>query len=315
MVCGSGLKAVCLGAQSIQTGDSAVVVAGGMESMSKAPHTLQMRAGVKMGDAALQDSMVTDGLTDAFHGYHMGITAENVAQKWSVSREEQDKFAVQSQNKTEAAQKAGHFEAEIVPVVVPSRKGPVEVKADEFPRHGSSMDAMSKLRPCFIKDSSGTVTAGNASGINDGAAATVLMSQSEAERRGLKPMARISSWAQAGLDPSIMGTGPIPAIRKAVEKAGWKLEDVDLFEINEAFAAQSIAVVKDLGLNPDKVNVSGGAISLGHPIGMSGCRVLVTLLHALQRTGGKKGVASLCIGGGMGIAMCVERDTGLDGML
>ncbi|CAL8318071.1 unnamed protein product [Merluccius merluccius] len=307
MVCGSGLKAVCLGAQSIQTGDSAVVVAGGMESMSKAPHTLQMRAGVKMGDAALQDSIVADGLTDAFHGYHMGITAENVAQKWSVSREDQDKFAVQSQNKTEAAQKAGHFEAEIVPVVVPSRKGPVEVKADEFPRHGSGMEAMSKLRPCFIKDSSGTVTAGNASGINDGAAATVLMSQSEAERRSLKPMARIASWAQVGIDPSIMGTGPIPAIRKVVEKAGWRLEDVDLFEINEAFAAQSIAVVKELGLNPDKVNVSGGAISLGHPIGMSGCRVLVTLLHALQRTGGKKGVASLCIGGGMGIAMCVER--------
>ncbi|KAJ3606183.1 hypothetical protein NHX12_025704 [Muraenolepis orangiensis] len=307
MVCGSGLKAVCLGAQSIQTGASDVVVAGGMESMSKAPHTLQMRAGLKMGDGALQDSMVADGLTDAFHGYHMGITAENVAKQWSVSREEQDKFAVQSQNRTEAAQKAGHFEAEIVPVMVPSRKGPVEVKADEFPRHGSSTDAMSKLRPCFVKDGSGTVTAGNASGINDGAAATVLMSQSEAERRGLKPMARISSWAQAGLDPSIMGTGPIPAIRKAVEKAGWRLEDVDLFEINEAFAAQSIAVVKELGLNPDKVNVSGGAIALGHPIGMSGCRVLVTLLHALQRTGGEKGVASLCIGGGMGIAMCVER--------
>ncbi|KAG7274878.1 hypothetical protein CRUP_014663 [Coryphaenoides rupestris] len=268
MVCGSGLKAVCLGAQSIQTGDSAVVVAGGMESMSQAPHTLQMRAGVKMGDASLQDSMVADGLTDAFHGYHMGITAENVAQQWSVSREEQDKFAVQSQNRTEAAQKAGHFDAEIVPVVV---------KRDEFPRHGSSMDAMSKVRPCFIKDGSGTVTPGNASGINDGAAATVLMSQSEAERRGLKPMARISSWAQAGLDPSIMGTGPIPAIRKAVEKAGWKLEDVDLFEINEAFASQSIAVVKELSLNPDK------------------------------RTGGQKGVASLCIGGGMGIAMCVER--------
>ncbi|XP_069576242.1 acetyl-CoA acetyltransferase, cytosolic [Brachyistius frenatus] len=307
MVCGSGLKAVCLGAQSIQVGESAVVVAGGMESMSRAPHTVQMRAGVKMGDASLQDSMVADGLTDAFHGYHMGITAENVAKQWGVGREEQDRFAVRSQNKTETAQKAGHFDQEIVPVTVPSRKGPVEVKADEFPRHGSNMDGMSKLRPCFIKDGSGTVTAGNASGINDGAAATVLMSQSEAVRRGVKPMARIVSWAQAGLDPSIMGTGPIPAIRKAVEKAGWQLDQVDLFEINEAFSAQSIAVVKELGLDQDKVNVSGGAISLGHPIGMSGCRVLVTLLHALQRTGKHKGVASLCIGGGMGIAMCVER--------
>ncbi|XP_035473410.2 acetyl-CoA acetyltransferase, cytosolic [Scophthalmus maximus] len=307
MVCGSGLKSVCLGAQSIQVGDSTVVVAGGMESMSRAPHTVHMRAGVRMGDASLQDSVVADGLTDAFHGYHMGITAENVAKQWAVSREEQDGFAVQSQNKTEAAQKAGHFDQEIVPVMVPSRKGPVEVKVDEFPRHGSNADSMSKLRPCFVKDSSGTVTAGNASGINDGAAATVLMSQSEAERRGIKPMARIVSWAQAGLDPSIMGTGPVPAIRKAVEKAGWKLDQVDLFEINEAFAAQSVAVVKELGLNVDKVNVNGGAISLGHPIGMSGCRVLVTLLHALQRTGGRRGVTSLCIGGGMGIAMCVER--------
>lgn len=308
MVCGSGLKAVCLGAQSIQTGESAVVVAGGMESMSMTPHTVQMRAGVRMGDASLQDSIVADGLTDAFHGYHMGITAENVAKQWAISRQEQDQFSVQSQNKAEAAQKGGHFDQEIVPIMVPSRKGPVEVKVDEFPRHGSSMDSMSKLRPCFIKDSSGTVTAGNASGINDGAAATVLMSQSEAVRRGIKPMARIVSWAQAGLDPSIMGTGPIPAVRKAVEKAGWQLNQVDLFELNEAFAAQSLAVVKELGLDVDKVNVSGGAISLGHPLGMSGCRILVTLLHALQRTGGHKGVASLCIGGGMGIAMCVERD-------
>ncbi|XP_042359862.1 acetyl-CoA acetyltransferase, cytosolic [Plectropomus leopardus] len=272
----------------------------------KAPHTLQMRTGVRMGDASLQDSMVADGLTDAFHSYHMGITAENVAKQWGVSREEQDQFAVKSQNKAEAAQKAGHFDQEIVPVMVPSRKGPVEVKVDEFPRHGSNMESMSKLRPCFIKDGSGTVTAGNSSGINDGAAATVLMSQSEAAKRGVKPMARIVSWAQAGLDPSVMGTGPIPAIRKAVEKAGWQLDQVDLFEINEAFSAQSVAVVKELGLNADKVNVSGGAIALGHPIGMSGCRVLVTLLHALQRTGGRKGVASLCIGGGMGIAMCVE---------
>uniref|UniRef100_A0A6Q2Z013 Acetyl-CoA acetyltransferase 2 n=1 Tax=Esox lucius TaxID=8010 RepID=A0A6Q2Z013_ESOLU len=307
MVCGSGLKAVCLGVQSIQTGDSTVVVAGGMESMSRAPHTVHLRAGVKMGDATMQDSIITDGLTDAFHCYHMGITAENVAKQWGVSREAQDQFATQSQNRTEAAQKAGHFDQEIVPVIVPSRKGPVEVRADEFPRHGSNLDAISKLRPCFLKDGSGTVTPGNASGINDGAAATVLMSQSEAQKRGLKPMARIISWAQAGIDPAIMGTGPIKAIRKAVRKAGWQLDQVDLFEINEAFAAQSIAVLKELGLNPDKVNVSGGAISLGHPIGMSGCRVLVTLLHALQRTGGRRGVASLCIGGGMGIAMCVER--------
>ncbi|XP_028295448.1 acetyl-CoA acetyltransferase, cytosolic [Gouania willdenowi] len=307
MVCGSGLKAVCLGAQSILTGESSVVVAGGMESMSKAPHTLHMRTGMKMGNTTLQDSMVDDGLTDAFHGYHMGITAENVAKQWNVTRAEQDEFAVQSQNKAEAAQKAGHFTKEIVPVSVPSKKGPVQLTVDEFPRHGSTIESLSKLKPCFIKDSSGTVTAGNTSGINDGAAAAVLMSQSEAGRRGIKPMARIVSWAQAGLDPAIMGTGPIPAIRKAVEKAGWQLDQVDLFEINEAFAAQSIAVVKELGLNTDKVNVSGGAIALGHPIGMSGCRILVTLLHALQRTGGNKGVASLCIGGGMGIAMCVER--------
>uniref|UniRef100_A0A1A8FXY0 Acetyl-CoA acetyltransferase 2 n=1 Tax=Nothobranchius korthausae TaxID=1143690 RepID=A0A1A8FXY0_9TELE len=307
MVCGSGLKAVSLAAQSIQAGEASVVVAGGMESMSRAPHTMHMRAGVKMGDVSLQDSMVADGLIDAFHSYHMGITAENVAKQWGVTREEQDLFAVKSQNKTESAQKAGHFDPEIVPIVVQSRKGPVEVKLDEFPRHGSNIDSMSKLKTCFIKDGSGTITAGNASGVNDGAAAAVLMSQSEAERRGVEPMAKIVSWAQAGLDPSIMGTGPIPAIRKAVEKAGWKLDQVDLFEINEAFAAQSVAVIKELGLNEDKVNVNGGAISLGHPIGMSGCRVLVTLLHALQRTGGRKGVASLCIGGGMGVAMCVER--------
>lgn len=307
MVCGSGLKAVALGAQSIQVGEASVVVAGGMESMSRAPHTVQMRAGVKMGDASLQDSMTADGLTDAFHKYHMGITAENVAKQWDVSKEEQDRFAVLSQNRTEEAQKAGHFQQELVSVQVPSRKGPVEVSVDEFPRHGSTMETMSKLRPCFIKDGTGTVTAGNASGINDGAAAVLLMASTEAQRRGLKPLARVVSWAQAGLDPSIMGTGPIPAIRRAVEKAGWTLEQVDLFEINEAFAAQSVAVVKELGLSLDKVNVSGGAISLGHPIGMSGCRVLVTLLHALHRTGGRRGVASLCVGGGMGVAMCVER--------
>ncbi|CAG03628.1 unnamed protein product, partial [Tetraodon nigroviridis] len=309
MVCGSGLKAVCLGAQSILAGESSIVVAGGMESMSRAPHTLHLRTGVRMGDVSLQDSMVADGLTDAFHGYHMGITAENVAKQWGVSREEQDLFAVQSQNRTEAAQKAGHFDKEIVPVRVTTRQGEgtLEVKVDEYPRHGSNVGSMSKLRPCFIKDSTGTVTAGNASGINDGAAAVVLMSQSEADKRGIKPLARVVSSAQAGLEPAVMGAGPIPAIRTAVEKAGWQLDQVDLFEINEAFAAQSLAVVKELALSADKVNVSGGAISLGHPIGMSGCRVLVTLLHALQRTGGQKGVASLCIGGGMGIAMCVER--------
>ncbi|XP_068609545.1 acetyl-CoA acetyltransferase, cytosolic isoform X2 [Brachionichthys hirsutus] len=280
MVCGSGLKAT--------------------------PHVVHLRGGVRMGDASLQDSMVADGLTDAFHGYHMGITAENVATQWGVSREEQDQYAVRSQNRTEAAQKAGHFDREIVPVPVATRQGPVEVTADEFPRHGCSIGSLSKLRPYFIKDGSGTVTSANASGINDGAAATVLMSQSEAARRGLKPMARIVSSAQAGLDPAVMGTGPIPAIRNAVGKAGWRLDQVDLFEINEAFAAQSVAVVKELGLDVDKVNVSGGAISLGHPLGASGCRVLVTLLHALQRTGGRKGVAALCVGGGMGVAMCVE---------
>ncbi|XP_023662523.2 acetyl-CoA acetyltransferase, cytosolic isoform X1 [Paramormyrops kingsleyae] len=307
MVCGSGLKAVWLGAQAILTGDATVVVAGGMESMSRAPHLVHMRAGVKMGDANLQDSIVSDGLTDAFHSCHMGITAENVAKQWAVTREDQDQFAISSQNRTEAAQKAGHFDQEIVPVTVPSRKGPVEVKIDEFPRHGSNLDAMSKLKPYFVKDGTGTVTAGNASGINDGAAATVLMSLSEANRRGLKPMAKIMSWAQVGLDPAIMGTGPIAAIKKAVEKAGWQLDQVDLFEINEAFAAQSVAVVRELGLSQDKVNISGGAISLGHPLGMSGCRILVTLLHALQRTGGRRGVAALCVGGGMGVAMCVER--------
>ncbi|XP_066563386.1 acetyl-CoA acetyltransferase, cytosolic isoform X2 [Amia ocellicauda] len=304
MVCGSGLKAVCLGAQSIQTGESTIVVAGGMESMSRTPHSVHLRVGTKMGDATLQDCILSDGLTDAFHNYHMGITAENVAKQWSVSREAQDQFAVSSQNRTEAAQKAGFFEKEIVPVSVPSRK---EVKVDEFPRHGSNLEAMSKLKPCFLKDGSGTVTAANASGINDGAAATVLMTKSEADRRCLTPLAHIVSWAQAGLDPSVMGTGPIPAIRRAVEKAGWQLDQVDLFEINEAFAAQSIAVMKELGLNQEKVNIHGGAISLGHPLGMSGCRVLVTLLYALERTGGRRGVAALCIGGGMGIAMCVQR--------
>ncbi|XP_067900842.1 acetyl-CoA acetyltransferase, cytosolic isoform X2 [Heterodontus francisci] len=307
MICGSGLKAVCLAMQAIQTGSSNIVVAGGMESMSKTPHVAQMRTGVKMGDVSLQDVILCDGLMDAFHCYHMGITAENVAKMWNVSREEQDKFAVQSQKRTEMAQKAGFFEKEIVPVSVKSRKGSIEVSADEFPRHGSSYEVMSKLKPCFLSDGTGSVTAANASGINDGAAAVILMKKSEALKRNLTPLARIVSWAQAGLDPAIMGIGPIPAIRKAVEKAGWTLDEVDLFEINEAFAAQSVAVVKELGLNSEKVNIQGGAIALGHPLGMSGCRILVTLLYALERTGGKHGVAALCIGGGMGIAMCVER--------
>ncbi|KAM4695130.1 acetyl-CoA acetyltransferase, cytosolic [Discoglossus pictus] len=307
MICGSGLKAVSLGAQSIMTGESDIVVAGGMENMSQVPHIVHMRAGVKAGDVSLQDSILCDGLNDAFYKYHMGITAENVAKQWKVSREEQDKLAVKSQNRTEHAQKSGYFDKEIVSVSVPSRKGPVEVKTDEFPRHGCSLEAVTKLKPYFLKDGTGTVTPANASGINDGAAAVILMKKSEAQRRGLSPMAQIVCCAQAGLDPSIMGVGPIPAIKKAVEKAGWTLDEVDLYEINEAFAAQAIAVVKELGLNPEKVNSQGGAIALGHPLGMSGCRILVTLLYALERTGGKKGIAALCIGGGMGIAMCVER--------
>ncbi|XP_048457127.1 acetyl-CoA acetyltransferase, cytosolic isoform X1 [Rhincodon typus] len=307
MICGSGLKAVCLATQAIMTGSSNIVIAGGMESMSKTPHVALLRTGVKMGDVSLQDSMLCDGLMDAFHGYHMGITAENVAKKWNISREEQDKFAVQSQRRTERAQKAGFFDKEIVPVSVPSRKGSFEVSADEFPRHGSSFEVMSKLKPCFLNDGTGSITAANASGISDGAAAVILMKKSEALKRNLMPLARVVSWAQAGLDPAIMGIGPIPAIRKAVDKAGWTLDEVDLFEINEAFAAQSIAVVKELGLNPEKVNIQGGAIALGHPLGMSGCRILVTLLYTLERTGGKRGIAALCIGGGMGIAICVER--------
>uniref|UniRef100_A0A8C5PA79 Acetyl-CoA acetyltransferase 2 n=1 Tax=Leptobrachium leishanense TaxID=445787 RepID=A0A8C5PA79_9ANUR len=303
MICGSGLKSVSLGAQSVMTGEADIVVAGGMENMSQAPHLVHMRAGVKAGDVSLQDSILCDGLNDAFYKYHMGITAENVAKQWHVSREEQDKLAVTSQKRTEAAQKAGHFDKEIVPVSVPSRKGPVEVKTDEFPRHGSNLESMAKLKPYFLKDGTGTVTPGNASGINDGAAAVILMKESEAQRRGLASLARIVCSAQAGLEPSIMGVGPIPAIKKAVEKAGWSLDEVDVFEINEAFAAQAIAVTKELGLDPEKVNIQGGAISLGHPLGMSGCRILVTLLYALERTGGKKGVAALCIGGGLGIAI------------
>ncbi|KAJ7342155.1 hypothetical protein JRQ81_009246 [Phrynocephalus forsythii] len=307
MICGSGLKAVCLGAQSILAGDSSIVVAGGMESMSKAPHVIHMRGGVKMGEATLKDSIIADGLTDAFYHYHMGITAENVAKQWQVKRDEQDQQAVRSQNQAENAQKAGYFDKEIVPVLVPSRKGSVEVKADEFPRHGCNIEAVRKLNPYFVTDGTGTVTAANASGVNDGAAAVILMKKAEAVKRSLSPLAQIVSWAQIGLDPSVMGIAPVPAIKKAIEKAGWTVDDVDLYEINEAFATLAVAITKELKLNPDKVNIAGGAVALGHPLGASGCRILVTLVHALQRTGGKRGVAALCIGGGMGIAMCVER--------
>ncbi|XP_020622030.1 uncharacterized protein LOC110059646 [Orbicella faveolata] len=307
MLCGSGLKAVALGYQAVLNDESATIVAGGQESMSQAPHCCNMRSPLKMGDAKLVDSMMLDGLIDAFHGYHMGITAENVAKQWQVSRDDQDQFAVVSQNKVEKAQKEGYFKEEIVTVPVKTRKETIDVTEDEFPRHGTSMAGLARLKPCFLQDGTGTVTAGNASGINDGSAAVVLMSYAEATRRGVVPLARIVSWGQAGVDPAVMGTGPIPATRKALQKAGWKIEDVDLFELNEAFAAQSCAVVKDLGLDPEKVNVSGGALALGHPIGASGCRILVTLLYGLKRTGARRGVAALCIGGGMGIAMCVER--------
>jgi acetyl-CoA C-acetyltransferase len=304
-VCGSGLRAVALGMQQIAMGDADIVVAGGQESMSLAPHCAHLRNGTKMGDMKLIDTMIKDGLTDAFHGYHMGITAENIATKWQLTREEQDKFALGSQNKAEAAQKAGKFKDEIVPFTVKTRKGDVVVADDEYIRHGATLDSLAKLRPAFDKD--GTVTAGNASGLNDGAAAVVLMSEEEAKRRGIKPLARIASWATAGVDPSIMGTGPIPASRKALEKAGWTADDLDLVEANEAFAAQACAVNKDLGFNPDIVNVNGGAIAIGHPIGASGARVLNTLLFELKRRNGTKGLATLCIGGGMGVALCVER--------
>jgi acetyl-CoA C-acetyltransferase len=304
-VCGSGLRAVALGMLHVASGDANIIVAGGQESMSLSPHVAHMRAGTKMGDVKLVDSMIKDGLWDAFHGYHMGTTAENVAQKWQVSREEQDKFAVASQNKAEAAQKSGRFKDEIVPVTVPSRKGDIVVDQDEYIRPGTTLDAVSKLKPAFSKD--GTVTAGNASGLNDGAAALVVMSASEAERRGLTPLARITSWATAGVDPKIMGTGPIPASRRALEKAGWKIADLDLIEANEAFAAQAIAVNKDMGWNTGIVNVNGGAIAIGHPIGASGARILVTLLHEMQKRDAKRGLATLCIGGGMGVALAVER--------
>jgi acetyl-CoA C-acetyltransferase len=304
-LCGSGLRAVALGMQQIANGDADIIVAGGQESMSMAPHAAHLRGGVKMGDSKFIDTMLKDGLIDAFHGYHMGNTAENVAARWQITREEQDRFATASQNKAEAAQKAGRFKDEIVPVTVKSRKGDVVVENDDYIRFGATYDAMTKLRPAFSKD--GSVTAANASGINDGAAALVLMTAANAKKRGLKPLARIVSWATAGVDPAVMGSGPIPASRKALEKAGWKVGDLDLVEANEAFAAQALAVNKDLGLDPSKVNVNGGAIAIGHPIGASGARVLTTLLYEMGRRDAKKGLATLCIGGGMGIAMCVER--------
>jgi acetyl-CoA C-acetyltransferase len=303
-VCGSGLRAVALGLQAIRNGDSNIVIAGGQENMSLSPHAAHLRAGVKMGDGSFIDTMIRDGLWDAFNNYHMGMTAENVAEKYQITRDDQDKFAVQSQNKAEAAQKAGKFKDEIVKVTVPSRKGDTIVENDEYIRAGATLDAMKNLKAAFKKD--GTVTAGNASGINDGAAAFVLMAANDAQKRNFKPLARIASWATAGVDPSIMGTGPIPASKKALEKAGWKVANLDLVEANEAFAAQAIAVNKEMGWNPDIVNVNGGAIAIGHPIGASGARVLVTLLHELKKRNGKKGLATLCIGGGMGIAMCVE---------
>jgi acetyl-CoA C-acetyltransferase len=305
-VCGSGLRAIALGAQQIATGDADIVVAGGQENMSMSPHVAHLRNGQKMGSLELVDSMIKDGLWEAFNGYHMGNTAENVAKQWQITRDEQDKFATASQNKAEAARKAGKFKDEIVPVTVKTRKGETIVSDDEYIREGAKLEDAAKLRPAFDKE--GTVTAGNASGINDGAAALVLMSAKEAKKRKLKPLARIASWATAGVDPKIMGSGPIPASRKALEKAGWKIGDLDLVEANEAFAAQALAVNKDLGWDGSKVNVNGGAIAIGHPIGASGARVLVTLLHEMQKRDAKKGLATLCIGGGMGIAMCVERD-------
>ena len=304
-LCGSGLRAVALGLQQIANGDAKIIVAGGQESMSLAPHAAYLRAGQKMGDVKFVDTMLKDGLMDAFNGYHMGNTAENIAGKWQLSREEQDRFAARSQNKAEAAQKAGRFKDEIVPVTVKTRKGDVVVDQDEYIRAGATLEGMAKLKPAFSKD--GTVTAGNASGLNDGAAAVVLMTAEEAERRGLKPLARIASWATAGVDPAVMGSGPIPASRKALEKAGWKVKDVELVEANEAFAAQALAVNKDMGWDPEIVNVNGGAIAIGHPIGASGARVLTTLLYEMQRRDVERGLATLCIGGGRGSAMGLER--------
>jgi len=304
-VCGSGLRAVALGMQQIANGDAKIVVAGGQESMSLSQHGAHLRAGTKMGDLKFVDTMIRDGLMDVFNGYHMGQTAENVAAKWQLSRHEQDQFALASQNKAEAAQKAGRFKEEIVPVTISGRKGDVVVDVDEYIRPGTTLDALAKLKPAFAKD--GTVTAGNASGINDGGAALVLMSAKDASARGLTPLGRIASWATAGVDPAIMGTGPISASRKALEKVGWKVKDLDLVEANEAFAAQALAVNKDMGWDPAIVNVNGGAIAIGHPIGASGARVLATLLHEMQRRGAKKGLATLCIGGGMGIALTIAR--------
>lgn len=305
-VCGSGLRAVALAAQHIQLGDAAIVAAGGQENMSLSPHVAHLRAGHKMGDMKFIDCMIRDGLWDAFNGYHMGQTAENVAEQWEISRDAQDAFALASQNKAEAAQKAGKFADEIIPVTLKTRKGDVIVDQDEYIRHGATIEAMQKMRPAFMRDG-GTVTAANASGINDGAAAVMVMSDAEAEKRGTAPLARIASYATAGLDPSIMGVGPIHASRKALEKAGWKAADLDLVEANEAFAAQACAVNKDMGWDPDIVNVNGGAIAIGHPIGASGCRILNTLLFEMQRRDAKRGLATLCIGGGMGVAMCLER--------
>jgi acetyl-CoA C-acetyltransferase len=304
-LCGSGLRAVALAAQQIATGDAAIVVAGGQESMTQAPHCANLRAGQKMGSLEMLDTMLRDGLLDAFQGYHMGNTAENVAQKYQLTRQEQDEFAAASQRKAGEAMKAGRFKDEIAPVTVKTRKGDIVVSEDEYPKPDTTMDVLGKLRPAFAKD--GTVTAGNASGINDGAAVAVVMSAAEAAKRGIAPLAKIVSWATAGVDPAIMGTGPIPASRKALQKAGWSIDTLDLIEANEAFAAQACAVNKDLGWDPAKVNVNGGAIALGHPIGASGARVLNTLLFEMQRRGAKRGLATLCIGGGMGVAMCVER--------
>jgi acetyl-CoA C-acetyltransferase len=306
-LCGSGLRAVALGMQQIKDGSASIVVAGGMESMSQAPHVMHLREGTKMGDTKMIDTMIKDGLWDAFNGYHMGNTAENVARQYQITREEQDRFAVASQNKAEAAKKSGRFKDEIAPVTVKTRKGDVVVDTDEYIRDGATFDSLAKLRPAFEKD--GTVTAGNASGINDGAAAVVLMTMAEAEKRGILPMARIVSWASTGVDPSIMGIGPISASKKALERAGWSAKDLDLIEANEAFAAQACAVNKGLGWDTEKVNVNGGAIAIGHPIGASGARVLTTLLFEMQKRGAKKGLATLCIGGGMGVALCVERTT------
>ncbi|MDJ0936462.1 MAG: acetyl-CoA C-acetyltransferase [Kiloniellales bacterium] len=304
-LCGSGLRSVALGYQAIQLGDSNVIVAGGQESMSQAPHVAHLRNGAKMGDVKFLDSMLKDGLWCAINGYHMGNTAENVARKWQLTRDEQDAFAAASQQKAEAAQTSGRFADEITAVTIKTRKGDIVVDSDEYPKHGTTAESLAKLRPAFDKE--GTVTAGNASGINDGAAAVVLMSADSAASRGVTPLARIVSWATCGVDPAIMGTGPIPASRAALEKAGWSIDDLDLIEANEAFAAQALAVNKDLGWDTDKVNVNGGAIALGHPVGASGTRVLVTLLHEMQKRDAKRGLATLCIGGGMGIAMCVER--------